>query len=370
MPKTGPTPKSAVQGSSKNTVDTGSARAGSCAAAGNSTRSGDRPLLGSPAGVVASRGTGGVGAIEDLAWADGSPGDERQLGEIFCLTFTKGVDEAEALRRMGALPDTVATRTVEDIGELHDFDHGYPTVASALSLGAWTVVFEPNGFEGAHLVEALSRGTEAVSVLRHDYASHSFGYAVDGRLITGFDPTFPSYRHGADPDRLLPRMLEVGFTEDDEGQFDDTIARCLLVVEHVTGVLPAFDALTGPLTSAQIEPWFSEGRRKPASRPGLGEPVDAMAEVRRLTGLHGLTDTPGLADALAAAERGEPVDVTPDSPLGTHVRAWLTESSRASWSLNDHGGRHRMTEAQRSRAFELGWLARALGAALRPDLVR
>ncbi|MFJ6675724.1 DUF6461 domain-containing protein [Actinosynnema sp. NPDC091369] len=310
-----------------------------------------------------------MSTIEDLAWADGDPGDEQELDEVFCLTFIKGVDEAEALRRMGALPDTVATRTAQDIGELHDFDHGYPTVASALSLGAWTVVFEPSGFEGSHLVEALSRGTEAVSVLRHDYASPSFGYAVDGRLITEFDPTFPATRDGEDPDLLLPRMLEVGFTEDDDGNFDNTTARCLLLVEHITGVLPTFDALTGPLTSAHIERWFSEGPKQPASRPGLDEPVDAVAEVRRLTDRHGLTGTPGLADALAAAERGEHVVVAPDSPLGRHVRAWLTESSRAGWSLNDHGGRHRMTEEQRGRGFELGWLALALGAALRPDLV-
>lgn len=233
-------------------------------------------------------------------------------------------------------------------------------------------MFEPNDFEGSHLVAALSRGTEAVSVLRHDYAHHSFDRAVDGQLTTGFDPVFPKDRHGADPDRLLPRMLEVGLRDDDvddEGNFDDTIARCLLVVEHLTGVLPAFDALTGPLTSAHVEPWFSEGPKRPAGRPGRDEPVDAVSEVRRLTGVHGLTDTPGLAGAPAAAERGEPVVVTPDSPLGRHVRDWLTESRRASWSLNDSSG-HRMTEARRSRAFELGWLSMALGAALRPDLVR
>lgn len=311
-----------------------------------------------------------MSAIEDWPWADALPGDDLQLGEIFCLTFVKGLDEGEALRRMGGLPDTVAVRTLADVGQLHDFDHGYPGVASALPLGSWTVVFEPNGFEGSHLVAALSRGAEAVSVLRHDYAYHSFDYAVDGQLITGFDPVFPDPRHGADPDRLLPRMLEVGLTEDDEGNFDDTIARCLLLAEHITGVLPGFDALTGPLTSAHVEPWFSEGLKEPAARPGRDEPVDAVSEVRRLTGRHGLTDTPGLADALAAAERGEPVVVTPDSPLGLHVRDWLTESRRAGWSLNDPGGRHRMTEAERDRAFELGWLARALGAALRPDLVR
>jgi hypothetical protein len=160
-------------------------------------------------------------------------------------------------------------------------------------------------------------------------------------------------------------MVDIGFatTEDEDDDLDAVIAGSLLLAEHITGVLPTFEALTGPLTSAHIEPWFTGARKPPAGRPGHDGPVDAVAEVRRLTGLHGLTDTPGLADALAAAERAEPVTITPDSPLGRHVRDWLTESRRASWSLNDHSG-HRMTEAERRRAFDLGWLTRALGAAI------
>ncbi|MFD1150447.1 DUF6461 domain-containing protein [Saccharothrix hoggarensis] len=304
---------------------------------------------------------------DDLSWADAWPGDGPELGEIYCLTFIKGVDEAEALRRMGGLPGTVATRAREDVADLHNYDDGYPEVALALPLGTWTVVFEPNGFQGSHLVEVLSRGTEAVSVLRHDYASPSFEYAVDGVLITGFDPTFPTYRHGADPDRLLSRMRDVGFPEDEEDEaVDDPIARCLEVVGDLTGVLPAFDDLAGPLTSAHIETWFVEAHPVQTTRPGHDGPVDALAEVRRLSGLHGLTDTPGLADALAAAERGQAVAVTPDSPLGGHVRAWLTESRRASWAPNDPSARHRQPEAERLRGNGLGWLAKALGAALQP----
>lgn len=307
--------------------------------------------------------------VDGLTWADGYPDEGPTLGEIFCLTFVRGVDGVEALRRMGGLLDTVATRTWEDIGDLHNFDDGYPDVASVLPLGEWTVVFEPDGFNGSHLTPVLSRGTEAVSVLRHDYATPAFVHAVDGELVTHFDPTFPADRHGADPDRLLTLMHEVGFTttEDDPDRFAGDTGRSLRLVEKLTGVLPTFEALTGPLTSAHVEPWFSAAPKRPAGRPGRQGPVDAVTEVRRLTTLHGLTDTPGLADALAAAERGEPVTVTPDSPLGQHVRAWLTESRRAGTSLNDHGGRHRMIEAERSRAFDLGWLARALGAALQPD---
>ncbi|MET0135026.1 MAG: DUF6461 domain-containing protein [Kibdelosporangium sp.] len=311
-----------------------------------------------------------MAVADDLAWADASPGDGPMLDEIFCLTFIRGVDGTEALRRMGALPDTVATRTCSDIEDLHNFDDGYPEVASVLPLGAWTVVLEPNGFNGSHLTPVVSCGTEAVSVLRHDYASPTFAYAVDGELITQFDPTFPAYRHGADPDRLLSRMHDVGFTtaEDDEDHdgFGGDTGRSLRLIEQLTGVLPSFEALTGPLTSAYIDSWFTKAVKPPAARPDRNGPVDAVTEVRRLTTLHGLTDTPGLAGALAAVERGEPVPVTPDSPLGQHVRGWLTEARRAGWSLNDHGGRHRMTEVERRRAFDLGWLARALGAAVQP----
>jgi len=95
--------------------------------------------------------------------------------------------------------------------------------------------------------------------------------------------------------------------------------------------------------------------------------ADAVAETRRLSALYGLAESPGLADALAATERGELSIVTPDSPLGRHVRAWLTESNRASWSLNDHSARHRMSDTERRRGYDLGWLTRALGAALQTD---
>jgi hypothetical protein len=304
--------------------------------------------------------------VNDLAWADAHLGEERSIGDIFCLTFVKQVDVTEALRRMGGLFDTIAMRTPAEIEDLHTFDDGYPEVAAAMSLGDWTLVVEPNGYQGLHLVGVLSSGTEAVSVLRHDYSSPKVAYAVDGGVVTEFDPTFPGSRWGSDPDRLVPQMLDVGFTvednEDDEDfdMFENDTARSLRLVERLTGVLPTLEALTAPMTSVHIERWFSDARKPPASAP-----VDAVEEVRRLADLLDLADTPGLQDALTATK---PVHVTPDSPLGRHVRDWLTESRRASWSLNDHGGRSRMTEERRHRSHDLSRLAAELGAALQSDL--
>ena len=299
---------------------------------------------------------------DGLAWADASAGDEGLLDEIFCLTFVRDLDEAEALRRMGGLPDTVAVRTVPDIGALHTFEDGYPTVASVLRLGAWTVVFEPGGFEGAGLVAGLSRGGEAVSVLRHDYASHAFCYAVAGEEVSRFDPTFPAIRYGSDPDRLLPTMRSAGFTLAPDGNFDTPVTDCLRLAELLTGTRPALGDLTGPLTSAHIEPWFSDAATG-------GEPV-AAADVRRLAGELGVAEASGLADALTAAEAASQIAITPDSPLGLQVRDWLAGSRRASWSANDHRARDRMTDDERKRAFALGRLAYSIGDALRTATVR
>ncbi|MEU7903502.1 hypothetical protein [Actinoplanes sp. NPDC049118] len=57
-----------------------------------------------------------------------------------CLTFVKGVDETEALRRMGGYPDSFAGRTGEELAELmDDFDEGYPRMAGPLisERGRW-----------------------------------------------------------------------------------------------------------------------------------------------------------------------------------------------------------------------------------------
>ncbi|WP_416382412.1 DUF6461 domain-containing protein [Nocardia transvalensis] len=63
-------------------------------------------------------------AVDDLAWADG--GGRDSLGETYCLTFIRDVDAAEALRRMGGLPGTFATRTWSDVGDLDNFDDDIP----------------------------------------------------------------------------------------------------------------------------------------------------------------------------------------------------------------------------------------------------
>ncbi|EIV92821.1 DUF6461 domain-containing protein [Frankia sp. QA3] len=63
------------------------------------------------------------------------------LGEIFCLTFVRGVDAAEALRRMGGYPDTFAELGPEEIFERQNsYLAGYPQIAGAVELGGWALL--------------------------------------------------------------------------------------------------------------------------------------------------------------------------------------------------------------------------------------
>ncbi|MGA5298463.1 DUF6461 domain-containing protein [Nucisporomicrobium flavum] len=271
--------------------------------------------------------------MDDLGYAR-SRADE--LGGRFCVTFVKGVDEREALARMGAYPDTVAERAGAELT-------GH---AAALTADRWTLVIEPGGTAGSDhvLLEAVSRGTEAVSVLRDDTATPRFTYAVKGTTTVAFDPSFPSpeVTWGTDPGLLQHLMQAVGLREpagEDEETWRDAEARSLVLAQRITGVRVPEGALERPRLSARIEPWFV-GPARPADllRPGprfadlfaaaQAAPDEckravAVAEVRRLAGLLGVADTPGLAAALDDAARGAGRPVPVDSELGHHVRAWL-----------------------------------------------
>jgi hypothetical protein len=318
---------------------------------------------------------------DDVAWAD-----DGTLGEVFCLTFVRGLDETEALSRLGALPDELRPRTLDEATEASgSFAAGYPDFAFALDLGEWTVLIEPDGFQGSLTgpLTALSRGTEAVSVQRHDYADHGFSYAVDGTLVTGFEPTWPDQRWGSEPDRLLGRMRAVGLdldAEDDDDHVPGAYVPALLLAGLITGAVPHADALAGELPSAPVEPWFGPAPASPShgpSDPAMVAALDAAPpqllravaarETMRLASVLDLDGTPGLADAVAAAERGEPVTVAPGSDLGMHVRSWLTRSRQAGRSLNDPSARSKMSDDERTAAHMLGWFAQALKAALSPD---
>ncbi|MFI0405766.1 DUF6461 domain-containing protein [Actinomadura sp. 3N508] len=337
---------------------------------------------------------------DGVDWIDGD--GDGPLGEIFCLTFVKGVDETEALTRLGGLPDTLRPRALEEADKaLLSFEAAYTRYAFALNLGDWTVLIEPSGVRGSleEPLAALSRGTEAVAVMRHDYADHAFRHAVDGTLVTGFDPSWPDVRWGSEPDRLLGQMRAVGLdldlaldADDDEGAeaedggYDDdgsvpsAYVPALLLAGLITGAVPHPDALAGQLTSAEIAPWFSDAPPKESYSPTDPAMVAAIqaaspdvlravvaGETMRLASVLGLDGTPGLAEAVAAAGRGEPVTVSPESELGTHVRSWLWQARRAAGPPDESVAPVEMDAGEQNTGNLRNWFTIVLNAALWPE---
>jgi hypothetical protein len=152
-----------------------------------------------------------------------------RLGDLFCLTFVKGVPPAEALRLVTAAPDT--------------------TVVTA---GAWSVVVEPGTDRGADhdVLEAASRGTEAVVVVRDDARSPHFGYAKDGTTVTAFDPSYPAEETmwGADTELLRPLMRALGIrTPDDEMDepWQHAEAKAIVLAQRITGARVPLDQPAG-----------------------------------------------------------------------------------------------------------------------------
>ncbi|MFI5494133.1 DUF6461 domain-containing protein [Actinoplanes sp. NPDC051859] len=272
--------------------------------------------------------------MDDLAYAQLRAAE---LGPRFCLTFVKGTDERAALLRMGAYPDTFAERTGPDLDG----------AAAALSLGRWSVVIELNSAEGADhtLLEAVSRGTEALSVLRDDTALR-FTYAVAGTTTVAFDPAYPSpeLTWGADPELLRHLMRPLGLHEpaaEDEETWRDAEAKAMVLAQRLTGSRLPEDPLGTPRLSARIEPWFAgpvrtadllpSGRRfadllAAAEQAGAERTREvAVAQVRSLATTLAVDETPGLDAALAQAARGAGQPVARDSALGREVRRWLNE---------------------------------------------
>lgn len=184
-----------------------------------------------------------------------------ELGDIWCLTFVRGLDEAEALRRLGTAEESIRPLTYRELT-----DEGlFPRTALAGRLEGWVVLIERNGCEATKpdAVRALSAGTELVSVFRHDYATDLFVYAIDGDRLTSFDPRKPAWRYGSDPDCLLEAMREVGVhptypSEDHVTREADisaeapTMNEALMLAARLTGVVLTKEVLDGPLMGGVV----------------------------------------------------------------------------------------------------------------------
>ena len=191
------------------------------------------------------------------------------LGDVFSVAFFHGLEPAEVAARFepaGAPARWMTFAELDD--EVMEFveqtgggDGGHVGV---VRIGEWSVVVEPCGWHttlGENL-ERLARGCEAVAVGRHDYAEHSFLYAVDGEIVTAFTPHASVNRWGSDPDRLKEPMRRVGLPLTAtsvkaawDTRWDDTLPKAFALAARVTGVTLTPATFDGPLLVASTTEW-------------------------------------------------------------------------------------------------------------------
>ncbi|GLX00988.1 hypothetical protein Misp02_50740 [Microtetraspora sp. NBRC 16547] len=176
---------------------------------------------------------------EEFRWLSGN----RPLGEIYCVSFVRGLSPTEVLHRFGVDESTIEEVTFEELDERSmENSNGAAGYIGAVKIGDWAVVIEPGGWQIAvdsEIRARISQGTEVVSVCCHDYASDTFAHEIDGKTITWFDPLAPSSRSGSDPDRLVDAMRDVGLNPDHtfEGpSIDYPIPSSFALASRITGL--------------------------------------------------------------------------------------------------------------------------------------
>ncbi|WP_182905158.1 DUF6461 domain-containing protein [Microbispora sp. H13382] len=210
-------------------------------------------------------------ALARFRWLAAPPGAaDNPLGDVFCVSFFHGLEPAEVAARIDPAGAPVGSMT---LGELDDAvtefiegtDGGYGGGHVGVTrIGEWSVMVELCGWHttlGENLAR-LSQGCEAVAVGRHDYAEHSFLYAVDGEIVTAFTPHASVNRRGSDPDRLKEPMRRVGLPLTATAgkaawdvRWDDALPKAFALAARITGVTLAADSFAGPLLVASVTEW-------------------------------------------------------------------------------------------------------------------
>ncbi|MFE7586448.1 DUF6461 domain-containing protein [Streptomyces gardneri] len=175
----------------------------------------------------------------DYAWfEDDFPG----IAEAYCFTLVRGLSPAELMSRLGGRPEAPLqgiAAVVDATFAQYDLKAGGRQMVAMTTVGAWTLLIEPNGYLGVTEEQALpaSAGTSWISHFTNINAVGTFLWAEDQVLRLCFDPMFPEDRWGAEPDELLDVMEGIGFHfDDDDPETDLSSLAAFALAEHLTGV--------------------------------------------------------------------------------------------------------------------------------------
>lgn len=171
-------------------------------------------------------------------WRDWRP----EWAQAYCVTLMSDTTVERVLTSLRATKIDVA----------HGFDafharavEAYDPVETLVGLigveDGWVVMAEVNGFIGVteRLIGPLSPGRTIVSHFRNVNAVYRFHWWLDGALLIDIDLLFPHDRFGADPDKLLADIDDVGVSlnnPDGEPADVDHDAAGFALIQRITGV--------------------------------------------------------------------------------------------------------------------------------------
>ncbi|GAB2667804.1 hypothetical protein GCM10027088_53160 [Nocardia goodfellowii] len=113
-----------------------------------------------------------------------------RLGEIFTVSFFRGLDPSEVVRRFSRGEDHGRESAFDELMEQAGDSSSRTSEGRAVGVwqaGEWSVAIEPFGWMATlpDVLAELSRDCEVVAITHHAYAEDMFAYAIDGRLVTG-----------------------------------------------------------------------------------------------------------------------------------------------------------------------------------------
>jgi hypothetical protein len=302
-----------------------------------------------------------------------------------CVAVVRGRTEDEVIDRYGGDPAGAAPATLDSAWERGQDGDSVLFVGGA---GGAVLAVEDNGFQGSRpevLREVTAGGGTMASLFWNVNMLSRFSLAEDGEVIVAFEGLFPDMRSGADPDRLVPLMRELGFrTEagpdgDEAADVDlddidhDWPARCLALLAALTGASVTSDVLARRFRAVPLVPLPEQlylndavGHWDPEVGAALRAAADdpdrlrraAVATARATLDVAGLADEPLLVAALRDAAPG---GVDRRSELGRLLGRFAVEGQRASGSSFTLSGDDPYPAFWRHRA------GLAVRAALAPD---
>ncbi|MCY0945877.1 DUF6461 domain-containing protein [Streptomyces antarcticus] len=175
----------------------------------------------------------------DYAWFEN---DFPDIAEAYCFTLVRGLSPAELMSRIGGQPESplqgIAAVTNAAFAQ-YGLADGARQLVAMTTVGAWTLLIEPNGYLGVTEDRALpaSAGASWISHFVNVNAVGTFLWAEDQVLRLCFDPMFAEDRWGTSPDELLDVMRRIGFhLEEENPETDLSSPAAFALAEHLTGI--------------------------------------------------------------------------------------------------------------------------------------